>query len=459
MKTEYKKELVRYIVPCVICWLLFLTTLTCCFFTEIKLFIINLVLFALGAYWTNLTIKKLFKIKQKERKIDMVTNYTSLKTYWITPQDKSQGQGTQTDPVPWKNFQSFVHQVGGGNQFIFLPGTYDGQQITLRARHAGTPQNPTVFKSEIKYKAIFHGSPGHAFYAQNDCEWTIFDGLVCRGANLAGIKANADNSVIRNCWLLHNYLGIEAHSSNKSVFERNLIEFNGNHPGYEHGIYADGDGLTIRQNIVRFNSSYGILLWDNAKNCLIENNLCYANVLSGILVCTQDEGHNRIIHNTIVENGYAFSLYFPNNIKQEMTIANNIIVNNVKCLHDLKNNFFNIHSKTVDINDLTIKGNVFWPACPGVDKTNIIDNPKFVDPKKGLFYLNASNKIRGKALPEYVSQVDFFGRVRDPNNSDPGCFMYSPILKDLQKRKGWHYGWPYYFKEEVGDLPELWDIF
>lgn len=143
-------------------------------------------------------------------------------TFWISPHGSPGGTGTQSNPFP--SIKTAIERVGGGHTFIFKPGYYVGEQIMLFPRHAGTPQNPTVLKSQEKYKAIIHGSPFHNFYIRKGCKWVVIDGFDVGGAGYTGVKSNADYTVIRNCRIHNNALqGIEAHDVIGTVIEDNLI--------------------------------------------------------------------------------------------------------------------------------------------------------------------------------------------------------------------------------------------
>jgi hypothetical protein len=73
---------------------------------------------------------------------------------------------------------------------------------------------------------------------------------------------------------------------------------------FDHGVYADGDGLTLRGNVVRHNTSYGLDLYPSIKNSLIVNNLVYDQVRQRaiIVACPEGGGRNVIVNNTVAED-------------------------------------------------------------------------------------------------------------------------------------------------------------
>jgi hypothetical protein len=102
------------------------------------------------------------------------------------------------------------------------------------------------------------------------CHWLTVDGFEVLGARYDGIKLNGDHNVVRNCWVHHNtQMGIAMHHVLNGTIENNLIEFNGCHVQFDHGVYADGDGLTVRGNIVRHNAAFGLHLYPSLRdwNC------------------------------------------------------------------------------------------------------------------------------------------------------------------------------------------------
>lgn len=376
-------------------------------------------------------------------------------TYYISPTGRPGAVGSVNDP--YRGFEAALSRIGGGHTYVFLPGVYQIGQITLRPEQRGTPQNPTVLKSLRKYKAVLHGSTGHGFFVQEGADWVIIDGFEVRCSGIDGVKSNADHTVIRNCWVHHNMgQGIAAHSVRGTVIERNLVEFNGSHIQYNHGLYVSGENLVIRQNIVRLNASHGILLGPSAVNCLIENNLSYRNTRSGILLyCPAGGGQNKIIHNTIVENGFAVSI--RNGLKE--VIANNIMVGNTLWTYNVTHPPF--HLTLTRPEDIIIKSNLIYPESSIAAADNLCLDPQFVMADKAVLYLSESSPALAGGDPNYRSEHDFFGTHRDPNQLSLGCFNYYQSLDDRAlysaDNKNWHYGWPFSRRNRV-PMADLWDI-
>jgi len=374
-------------------------------------------------------------------------------TYWVAPKGRSAAKGTLQDP--FGSIQDALKQAGGGNTFIFQPGDYVGVQITLSAEHSGSPQKPTVLKSQYKYRAVLHGSAFHNIYVHKNCKWVIIDGFESSGARYSGIKSDADFTVIRNCRIHNNALqGVEAHNVSGTVIENSIIEYNGEHLQLSHGIYADGNNLTIRNNIIRFNSGWGLHLYPQVANSRIENNLIYGNNRWGIgLYSKPGVGSNRIVNNTIVQNGSGVAL---KNAHHEI-IVNNIIVNNTGWEFEKAWPIQNLDGDSLRTRDVIIDHNLSLPRFIGAGPHGISRDPLFLDAKKGVFYLRTGSPAIARGSKKYAPEKDFFGReLPEDKTPDLGCFPYDPSLLSPKARKDWYYQWPFIFKGHSETMPDLW---
>jgi len=372
--------------------------------------------------------------------------------YYISPVGKNAAKGTENDPIALEKIEDLFRKNGGGDTYIFLQGDYIGRRINLFPENSGTPQNPTVLKSKHKYKARLHGSPFHNIYVRRDCRWVIIDGFTSSGALSTGIKSNADYTVIRNCRIHNNSLqGIEAHDVVGTVIENNLIEYNGKHPNYDHGIYANGKSLIVRNNIIRFNASCGLHMSPQTSKSIFENNLIYGNFFYGVFLdCPEGGGANRIVNNTIVQNGLGIGI---KNANTEV-IVNNIIFENTNWKSKIRPPLFNRVGS--NFSNCIIDYNLWKPAFTGVGPHSISADPDFLDPRKGVFYLNKNSPAIGKGLAKYVPVNDFWGNKKDVDKPvDIGCFRFDSKLLLPQMRDSWYFQWPFY-TELSEKKPDFW---
>ena len=374
-------------------------------------------------------------------------------TYWVSPKGTMSGTGSETNP--FASAQAALREVGGGHTVIFKPGDYVGVQITLLPEYAGTAQNPTILTSQYRHKAVLHGSTFHNIYVKEGCSWVIIDGFESSGAKYTGIKSNADDTVIRNCRIHNNALhGIEAHDVRGTVIERNVVEYNGAHLHFSHGIYADGDNLTIRNNIIRFNSGWGLHLYPEIANSNIESNLIHGNNRWGIgLYSRLPTGSNTIVNNTIVLNGSGIAV---NNAHNEI-IANNIIVDNTSWVFEITEP---IQCLAGDFNSSMIDYNLCIPAFEGFGSNGMSTDPLFLDAAKGTFYLTEGSPAIGRGSVEYAPKRDFFNRpLLKDIAPDLGCFPFDPALLEPQARRDWYCQWPFLFRVRPDDsLPDFWTL-
>lgn len=376
-------------------------------------------------------------------------------TYWISPEGKSSASGSEKDP--FVSAEAALKKAGGGNTFVFKPGDYVGTQITLSPEYAGSAEEPTVLKSQYKYKAVLHGSAFHNIYVKSGCKWVIIDGFESSGAKYTGIKTDADYTVIRNCRIHSNALqGIEAHSVRGVVIENNLVEYNGVHPQFNHGIYADGEDLTIRNNIVRFNSGWGLHLYPEIATSKIENNLIYGNERWGIAVYSKPRtGSSRIVNNTVVLNGNGIAV---KNGRDEV-IANNIVVDNAGRLFEKAEPIEILGGADPHKSRIVIDYNLCSPPLRGAGPHRVFGDPLFLDKAKGTFFLKSGSPAIGRGSKEYAPKKNFFGRpFREDRPPDLGCFPYDPALLSPQARREWYYQWPFLFRGHADAIPDFWTI-
>jgi parallel beta-helix repeat protein len=233
-------------------------------------------------------------------------------TYYFATNGKPENDGSREKP--WPSVALALAKVGGGNRIVVRPGVYRGP-IEIALACAGTQQSPTVIQAEEKWKAVVIGSPEHCIVNGDRGPWVSIDGFEVLGARYDGIKLNGDHNVVRNCWVHNNtQMGIAMHGVHDGTIENNLVEFNGCNVQFDHGVYADGDGLTVRGNIVRHSAGYGLHLYPSLRNSLVALNLVYGHPRQpGVIVsCPHGGGRNRVLHNTIAENDQGIAVWNGN---------------------------------------------------------------------------------------------------------------------------------------------------
>ena len=363
--------------------------------------------------------------------------------FYVATDGKIENDGSRAKP--WPSVEHALSQVGGGHTIIVKPGLYRGP-IQIAKQFAGTRERPTVLQSEVKWKAIIIGAEYHAVSTGDGCDWVTIDGFEVLGARHDGVKLNGHHSVVRNCWVHNNQaMGVAMHNKRGGLIENNLIEFNGTHIQFDHGVYADGEELTVRGNIVRHNASFALHLYPSIKNSRIENNLIYGQVRRrGIIVsCPTGGGKNVIVNNTVIEQ-LPFTLWAGNG----EIIANNILVSESED---------DVLSLTEGTTNTLADYNLCLPKSARQGPHGVTGNPMFVDAGKGLFWLRAESPARRQGSPEHAPATDFWGRPRAKGQPpDLGAMPFASELLRPEVRGRFEYNWAYY--RHGGTLPDLWAL-
>jgi parallel beta-helix repeat protein len=370
-------------------------------------------------------------------------------TYYVATDGKPENDGSRDKP--WPSVEHSLSKVGGGHTIVVRPGLYRGP-IQIARQFAGTADQPTVMQSEVKWKAVIIGAEYHVISNADDCDWVVIDGFEAMGGRYDGIKMNGDHNTVRNCWVHNNKaMGVAMHDQKDGVIENNLIEFNGDHIQFDHGVYADGEGLIIRGNVVRHNASYGLHLYPSIKNSRIENNLVYGQVRRrGIIVAAPEGGgKNIIVNNTVVED-------------QPLTLWNGdgaVVANNILIAGDGTPLSFDQGTENVLMDyNLTMPAVAAEVSRRTPEGThNSTGDPRFVDRNKGVFWLRADSPAIGKGAAQYAPATDFWGRPRPANKApDLGAFPFASALTRDQVRADWDYGWAYHRHGTEAGLPDPW---
>jgi parallel beta-helix repeat protein len=372
----------------------------------------------------------------------VLVSSASAEEYYVATDGKAENDGSNENP--WLSVEYALSKVGGGNTIIVKPGIYRGP-IQIARQYAGTAEAPTIIKSEAKWQAVIIGAPYHVISNGDGCDWVVIDGFEAMGGRYDGIKMNGDYNTVRNCWVHNNKaMGVAMHNQKGGVIENNLIEFNGDHVQFDHGVYADGEDLTICNNIIRHNASFGLHLYPSISSSVIANNLVYGQVRRrGIIVsCPEGSGKNTIVNNTVVED-QGITIWKGDG----EVVANNIVVSDNEAL------LFNESTTNV-----LIDYNLFVPESDRQGAHGITGDPVFVDAGKGVFWLREGSPAIGRGSAKYAPSVDFWGRDRSESQpTDLGALPFVPFLATEQARDDWDYGWAYH-RHGAGIMPDFWKI-
>ncbi len=227
-------------------------------------------------------------------------------------------------------------------------------------------------------------------------------------------------------------MGISSHDHRNVTIEANLIEFNGCNIQFHHGVYASGEGLTVRRNVVRHNSGYGLHLYPAIESSVVSGNVVYghANHSGIILACPEGGGRNVIVNNTVAGGETCIDIWRGDGEK----VVNNILVARRRVL-----------SLSEDTRNLIADYNLCQPDLEHQGPHSMVADPLFVAPGYGVLWLGQNSPAIGAGTPEYVPETDFWGRPLPPDKApDLGAFAFDPSLTMETVDRGWH-GYPYRF--------------
>jgi len=365
--------------------------------------------------------------------------------YYVSPTGQTSNDGSRE--APWPTVEHALDRVGGGHVIIVRPGLYR-EPIVVKTGWAGTGERPTVIRAEIKWRATIAGSHLHCIWTEPDCSWVVIDGFNVFGAARDGIKIIGDHTVVRNCWVHNNVsMGIACHGRKHNTFERNLVEYNGSHVQFHHGLYISGEQHRIVGNIVRHNAGWGLHLYQEISDSLIANNLVYgqAHRPGMILRCPEGGGRNRVVNNTFAHNGSGIDIARGNG----EVVVNNILVAKFDPIAYYKGT-----------TSLLVDYNLCVPRSAHQGPHGLSAEPLFVDPAKGVYWLKPGSPAIGKGSRKHAPASDFWNRQRTTDHPpDLGCFPFVPHLATDRARQSWYYQWPYQFypNKKMG-LPDLWAL-
>lgn len=370
--------------------------------------------------------------------------------YYVANEGSVDNDGSYTKP--WPSVAHALDQAGGGNTIVLKPGIYVGP-VTVHMKDAGTEKNPTIIKSEKKWKAVIIGGGfGHGMGNDIDCPWVVFDGFEVFGA-ADGVSLNGNHNTARNCWVHNNWaMGISSHSRTGNVIENNLVEYNGQHPHLHHGIYADGEDLLVRNNIIRNNAAFGLHLYPSMKKAVVVNNLIYGHrYQSGIILYSPaggSGGENLIVNNTVVDNARGISIAHGNGEK---------LYNNIVTAREPRFVFDNSEDTVNTLADY----NLCVPSSPLQGSHGLSVDPGFVEPDLMCYWLRADSPACGKGMAEYAPKTDFWGRELPVGTApDLGAFVYSSYWASQEAMKTLPNRFPNRFAPGRSDweLPDLWFV-
>lgn len=358
----------------------------------------------------------------------------SASTYYVSPSGDSGNTGLTTDS-PWP-VQYAVDNAGAGSTVMFMDGDYYGVGITLSFSNQ-------ILQAINKWKPRFINISNSAAFdtIPNVTYGITLDGLQFTNCEAMAVwlRPGVSNCVIRNIWShdvgktwepSQSASGIALTGGRSNLVENCLLEYCGTNGllGYNHGIYAGGTNIIIRNNIVRYSGGYGIqVAVSDAQpdQFYIYNNLSYGHYGKdddGIacLIYYYDLGSwatNYIFGNTFINEKHPWVL-------RHHGLGTILLTNNILC------NTGGTSVAILNTSDGYIKANYnmsrqslgTWAGANDVI-TNYIG---WVNTNIGLYWLKSDSPARNTALNTVYGPIDFFGNSQS-SIGDIGAFKYNSI--------------------------------
>ncbi len=384
-------------------------------------------------------------------------------TYYVAATGNNSNPGTEQQP--WRTVAKAAGTMVAGDTTYVRGGTYNEELIQFK--RSGTQAAPIKllnYPGESPIIDFLDNASSHRLLIQHSSGhnvaigWITIEGFEIRnGYN--GIKFhNLHDSVIRGNWIHHNVSqGIMGQGGHHNLFDRNIINHNGNFHGcaagelspngegkttvctQTHGLYMHGNYYTITNNLIYDNLAVGIQQngsptstysfsahpspeFAGASNWMISNNtVAYHSWGPGIVLwgsfCNNIRVENNILYENQRENSAssAQGVFFSSVTGTGITIRNNFSYKS----GEGRTPFLRLTGATEGVN-YTQSGNIVNVSAPG-----FVNAPATL-PATPNFALTARSPAIDAGLPLATVKTDFNGTPRPQGRApDIGAYEYT----------------------------------
>lgn len=238
--------------------------------------------------------------------------------FYVSTLGSDTNAGTLAQP-----FQTITHAyrlAAPGVTIVVMPGIYtdytNGWGLRLSA--SGTASNPIVLRSQVRGGAVIDGlnASNRNVAVYLDGSYNIVDGFQIMGGPKGGIKIWGNYNQIINNEIHHNgnpasasLNGQDGAYSDKAtrnnIYTGNYIHENGRQgSNLDHGLYLCGDNELVINNVVVRNAASGMQIagYSTVSNMRVYNNVVAYNGTTGIILWQALSGVE-IKNNVIYRNG------------------------------------------------------------------------------------------------------------------------------------------------------------
>jgi hypothetical protein len=240
-------------------------------------------------------------------------------TLYVSTQGSDANPGTSAQP-----FRTIVQAYGlakAGDSILVMPGVYTDYTSGwgLHLGSSGTASSPIALRSQVRGGAVLDGQnvPDRNVGIYIDGSYNIVDGFEIRNGTKGGITIWANGNQILNCNIHNN--GNLANSSTEgrdgiyssegtadNVYTANYIHHNGRSgSNLDHGLYLCGQNEMVANNVLFANSACGLQVagYTTVSNLKVYNNVMAFNGTDGIILWQSLNGVD-VKNNIFYQNGH-----------------------------------------------------------------------------------------------------------------------------------------------------------
>jgi len=240
-------------------------------------------------------------------------------TLYVSNQGNDANSGSSAQP-----FQTITHAYSlaqAGDTILVLPGVYTDYTSGwgLHLGSSGTASRPIILRSQVPGAAVLDGqnAADRNVGIYIDGNYNVVDGFEIRNGTKGGITIWANGNQILRCNIHNN--GNPASSSTEgkdgiysdegtdgNVYVANYIHHNGRAgSNFDHGLYLCGQNESVINNILLANSACGLQIagYTTVSNLKVYNNVMAFNGTDGIILW-QSLSSIDIRNNIFYQNGH-----------------------------------------------------------------------------------------------------------------------------------------------------------
>lgn len=246
-----------------------------------------------------------------------------------------------TSASPWRSLAKAASSAVPGDVVVLMPGTYGAPGTTTSIAKSGTASAPITFTSlPDSPRAVVKG------YVRIGGSHILIDSLIFDGPTgpvLARSSSNpggeevqvsimygsdvelSHNEIRDNAW----HAGVFVYAGSEILIDSNYIHDNGDvatGPNLDHGVYWCAGSGTVSNNLIENNVAYGVHLYPEADEVVVDGNTITGHGRGGIIVANTSS-QNQLINNVVADNAMygirAYDLSGKGNVARDNLLWNN----------------------------------------------------------------------------------------------------------------------------------------